>query len=118
MKVLCAAAALAAPSCSAEPAADTSTLFGDAAAALKSFAYIPLRDSGSGSGDGSVFGLLMLASEEPNPPLRVVPFTVHMALSQVFSHLKAEDIADAGAMQITVDSGLAEYNYILPAQSK
>lgn len=27
-------------------------------------------------------------------------------------------IADAGAMQITVDSGVAEYNYILPAQSK
>ena len=27
-------------------------------------------------------------------------------------------IADAGALQITVDSGLAEYNYILPAQSK
>jgi hypothetical protein len=27
-------------------------------------------------------------------------------------------IADAGAMQITVDSGMAEYNYILPAQSK
>jgi hypothetical protein len=27
-------------------------------------------------------------------------------------------IADAGAMQITVDSGLVEYNYILPAQSK
>ena len=27
-------------------------------------------------------------------------------------------IADVGAMQITVDSGLAEYNYILPAQSK
>jgi hypothetical protein len=27
-------------------------------------------------------------------------------------------ISDAGAMQITVDSGLAEYNYILPAQSK
>ncbi len=27
-------------------------------------------------------------------------------------------IADQGAMQITVDSGLAEYNYILPAQSK
>ena len=48
------AAALAAPSCSAEPAADTSTLFGDAAAALKSFAYIPLRDSGSGSGDGKI----------------------------------------------------------------
>jgi hypothetical protein len=27
-------------------------------------------------------------------------------------------LTDAGAMQITVDSGLAEYNYILPAQSK
>jgi hypothetical protein len=27
-------------------------------------------------------------------------------------------IADVGAMQISVDSGLAEYNYILPAQSK
>jgi hypothetical protein len=27
-------------------------------------------------------------------------------------------IADVGAMQITVDSGVAEYNYILPAQSK
>ena len=27
-------------------------------------------------------------------------------------------IADAGALQITVDSGIAVYNYILPAQSK
>ena len=27
-------------------------------------------------------------------------------------------IADAGAMQITVNSGVAEYNYILPAQTK
>ena len=27
-------------------------------------------------------------------------------------------IADAGVMQITVDSGVAEYNYILPSQSK
>jgi hypothetical protein len=27
-------------------------------------------------------------------------------------------IADAGALNITVDSGIAEYNYILPAQSK
>ena len=31
---------------------------------------------------------------------------------------KTMRIADAGAMQITVNSGLAEYNYILPAQSK
>ena len=27
-------------------------------------------------------------------------------------------ISDQGAMQITVDSGITEYNYILPAQSK
>ena len=27
-------------------------------------------------------------------------------------------LSDQGAMQITVDSGLATYNYILPAQSK
>jgi hypothetical protein len=27
-------------------------------------------------------------------------------------------IADAGALQITVDSGMAVYDYILPAQSK
>jgi hypothetical protein len=31
---------------------------------------------------------------------------------------KTMKIADAGAMMITVDSGLAEYEYILPAQSK
>jgi hypothetical protein len=31
---------------------------------------------------------------------------------------KTIKIADAGAMMITVDSGLAEYDYILPAQSK
>ena len=27
-------------------------------------------------------------------------------------------ISDQGAMQITVDSGMAKYDYILPAQSK
>lgn len=31
---------------------------------------------------------------------------------------KTMKISDAGAMMITVDSGMAEYNYILPAQSK
>jgi hypothetical protein len=31
---------------------------------------------------------------------------------------KTMRISDQGAMQITVDSGLAEYHYILPAQSK
>lgn len=31
---------------------------------------------------------------------------------------KTVRIADVGALQITVDSGIAEYEYILPAQSK
>ena len=44
-------------------------------------------------------------------------------ISQVMSILnldgdKRMKIADAGAMMISVDSGLAEYEYILPAQSK
>ena len=56
------AATFTAPSCSAEPLADTATLFGDAAPALNSYAYIPLRD---GVADGETFGLLALASEAP-----------------------------------------------------
>ena len=51
------AATLTAPDCSAEPAVDTASLFGEAASALSSYAYIPLRD-------GDTFGLLALASEE------------------------------------------------------
>ena len=44
-------------------------------------------------------------------------------VSQVMSILslvgdKIVSISDDGAMKITVNSGLAEYNYILPAQSK
>ena len=31
---------------------------------------------------------------------------------------KTMSISDQGAMQISVDSGMAKYNYILPAQSK
>ena len=31
---------------------------------------------------------------------------------------KTVKISDVGAMMIAVDSGIAEYNYILPAQSK
>ena len=51
------AVTLTAPDCSAEPAADTVSLFGEAASVLNSYAYIPLRD-------GDTFGLLALASEE------------------------------------------------------
>jgi len=52
------AGSLTHPHCSAHALADTASLFGDAGAHLRSFSYIPLRD-------GAVFGLLALASEDP-----------------------------------------------------
>ena len=44
-------------------------------------------------------------------------------IQQVISILSLDgkskmSISDQGAMQITVDSGIGEYNYILPAQTK
>jgi uncharacterized protein YigA (DUF484 family) len=51
------AASLTHPYCSAHAMVDTAGLFGDAAAHLRSFAYLPLRD-------GETFGLLALASED------------------------------------------------------
>jgi uncharacterized protein len=52
------AASLAHPYCSAHPMVDTVSLFGEAGPHLRSFAYVPLKD-------GEVFGLLALASEDP-----------------------------------------------------
>lgn len=46
------------PYCSAHAMADTSAWFGEAAPHLRSFAYVPLRA-------GETFGLLALASEDP-----------------------------------------------------
>ncbi len=46
------------PYCSAHPMADTAAWFGEAAAHLRSFAYVPLRGE-------QPFGLLALASEDP-----------------------------------------------------
>jgi hypothetical protein len=51
------AASLAHPHCSAHAMVDTAGLFGEAAAHLRSFSYVPLRDS-------ETFGLLALASED------------------------------------------------------
>ena len=51
------AGGLTQPQCSPLPAVDTASLFGQAAAGLKSYAYLPLRD-------GEAFGLLALASED------------------------------------------------------
>ena len=52
------AASLAGPHCGAHAMMDTAGLFGDASAHLRSFSYLPLRD-------GETFGLLGLASEDP-----------------------------------------------------
>lgn len=51
------AASLANPYCSAHAMVDTAGLFGEASAHLRSFSYMPLRDS-------ETFGLLALASED------------------------------------------------------
>lgn len=52
------AASLTHPYCCAHAMVDTATLFGEAAPHLRSFSYVPLRD-------GEAFGLLALASENP-----------------------------------------------------
>lgn len=52
------AASLANPHCSAHAMVDTAGLFGEASAHLRSFSYVPLRDR-------ETFGLLALASEDP-----------------------------------------------------
>lgn len=52
------AASLVQPYCCAHAMVDTATLFGETAPHLRSFSYVPLRD-------GEVFGLLALASEDP-----------------------------------------------------
>jgi uncharacterized protein YigA (DUF484 family) len=52
------AASLAQPYCCPHAMVDTGTLFGESAPHLRSFSYVPLRD-------GEVFGLLALASEDP-----------------------------------------------------
>jgi uncharacterized protein YigA (DUF484 family) len=51
------AASLTHPYCSAHAMVDTAGLFGEAAAHLRSFAYLPLRD-------GETFGVVALASED------------------------------------------------------
>ena len=52
------AASLANPYCSGHAMVDTGAWFGDAGSHLRSFSYLPLRD-------GETFGLLALASEDP-----------------------------------------------------
>ena len=49
------------------------------------------------------------------------PWTYPVAQVQAILNLDGQatmSLSDQGAMQITVDSGLGTYSYILPAQSK
>ncbi len=52
------AASLAGPHCGGHAMVDAASLFGEASAHLRSFSYLPLRD-------GETFGVLALASEDP-----------------------------------------------------
>ena len=51
---------------------------------------------------GAKRAVMMLASSEPNPPLRVVPVTIHIALKEVFARLTSDVIAETG--MITLDA--------------
>ena len=47
---------------------------------------------------GQKRAVMMLASSGVEPPLRVVPFTIHIALSEVFRHLDPDAIAETGVV--------------------
>jgi 4-hydroxythreonine-4-phosphate dehydrogenase len=47
---------------------------------------------------GRARAVMMLASHALTPPLRVVPFTVHLALKEIFSHLDADAIVETGTV--------------------
>ena len=59
---------------------------------------------------GTAQAVMMLASRGLEPPLRVVPFTIHIALKDVFSRLDANEIAATGAIVLDAlkrDFGIA-----------
>jgi len=56
--------------------------------------------------------VMMLASSGIEPPLRVVPFTIHIALSDVLKQLDAKAIAATGA--IILDALKRDFGYAAP----
>jgi 4-hydroxythreonine-4-phosphate dehydrogenase len=56
--------------------------------------------------------VMMLASSDVNPPLRVVPFTIHMPLRQVFQSLDAGAIAATGA--VVLDALAKDFGCVNP----
>ena len=61
---------------------------------------------------GSERAVMMLASSDANPPLRVVPFTIHIALREVFRALNVEAIAATGA--VVLDALARDFGYEHP----
>jgi 4-hydroxythreonine-4-phosphate dehydrogenase len=56
--------------------------------------------------------VMMLASSGVEPPLRVVPYTIHIALSDVFRQLDAKAIAGTGA--VVLDALRRDFGYAAP----
>jgi len=56
--------------------------------------------------------VMMLASSEVEPPLRVVPFTIHIPLKDVFAQLNADAIAATG--RIVLDALAEDFGCVNP----
>ncbi|HYM18856.1 MAG TPA: 4-hydroxythreonine-4-phosphate dehydrogenase PdxA [Micropepsaceae bacterium] len=61
---------------------------------------------------GAKHAVMMLASSEITPPLRVVPFTIHIPLSDVFRHLNPSAIADTA--KIVLDALIGDFGCSRP----
>jgi uncharacterized protein len=86
------AAGLNGPYCSAHAMADTVAWFGEAAPHLRSFAYVPLRDE-------QAFGLLALASEDPQRFYPEMGTLYLRRLGEVSAAALARNRIEAGAVQ-------------------
>lgn len=84
------AASLTAPYCGAHAMVDTLSLFGDAGAQLRSFAYMPVRD------EREVFGLVVLASGDAQ---RFYPEMGTMYLKRIGEMVSAALVRHLGAAQ-------------------
>ena len=56
--------------------------------------------------------VMMLASSDVDPPLRVVPFTIHMPLRDVFRHLDSDAIVATGA--VVLDALAKDFGCVKP----
>ena len=61
---------------------------------------------------GTERAFMMLASSDVDPPLRVVPFTIHMPLRDVFRHLDSDAIVATGA--VVLDALAKDFGCVHP----